>query len=89
MAEKAFRYITDGTFSMDDVRPRLSSAGELLGQPSGDVRFVPDDPSFPATVFRHDGTIEIKPGASGDARLARYVDQLASWLGVSLHRIEG
>jgi len=88
MAKVAFRYITDGTFSMDDVRPRLSSTGELLNQPSGDVRFVPDDPSFPTTVFRQDGIIEFQAGTSGDAGVAAYLDQLASWLGVSLHRIE-
>ena len=87
MAKVAFRYITDGTFSMDDVRPRLSSAGEVLDQPSGDVRFVPDDPSFPTTVFRQDGIIELATGGPGEVRLAAYLDQLASWLGVSLQPV--
>ena len=88
MAGKTTRYITDGTFSLDDVRDTLSSAGELVDRPSGDTTFVPDDPSFPTTVFRQDGTIEFEPGASGDVRVATYLDRLASWLGVSIHRIE-
>jgi len=88
MAKKAFRYITDGTFSLEDVRGTLSSAGELVDRPSGDTTFVPDDPSFPTTVFRQDGTIELEAGASGEVRLATYLDRLASWLGVSVHRIE-
>jgi len=83
---KAIRYVTDGTFSIDDVRRTLAGAGELVQQPSGEARFVPDDLSFPTTIFRCDGLIEVHVGPGAEDRLETYVAKLGSWLGVSLQR---
>lgn len=81
------RFITDGTFSVNEKRPTLSRHGELVAEGEGGTRFVPDNPSFPATLFRPDGIIELAIDASPELRLEAYVDTLAGWLGVSLQRI--
>lgn len=73
---------------MDDVRETLTGAGALVEQPSGEARFVPDDPSFPTTIFRADGRIELQVDSADETRLDRYLGALTSWLGVSLQRLD-
>jgi hypothetical protein len=87
-SDTVIRFITDGTFSVEEKRPVLSRHGELVAEGEGGTRFVPDDPGFPATLFRPDGIIEMAFDASTELRLEAYVDTLAGWLGVSLQRIE-
>lgn len=79
------RYISDGTYSLDDRRETLAAAGTLVGGPDGTTRFVPDDPSFPTTVFRPGGIIEVclSPADDVDAYIAR----LSAWLGVALQAV--
>jgi len=79
-------YITDGTFSVEDSRGTLERQGDLMILPGGDAKFVPDDPTFPATVFRRDGVIELRVGRQGQLRLDEYLKSLARWLRVNLQQ---
>ena len=86
--QRTIRYISDGTYSVEESRAILSTQGEVVSQSSGDTKFVPDDPSFPTTFFRTDGVIEMALDPSGEVRLDRYVKQLSKWLRVRLQRLD-
>ena len=81
------RYITDGTFSLEEARSALSDAGVYLEGPSGEAKFVPDDPSFPTTFLLPDGTVEVELDSVDAKALEDYLGRLSSWLGVPLQRI--
>jgi hypothetical protein len=81
---KIVRYVTDGTYSVAESRAALESQGVLLDLSSGDVKFVPDDPTFPTTLFKADGAIEMRLEPAGEMRLEEYVRQLSKWLGAAL-----
>ena len=81
------RYIADGTFSLEETGETLSHAGVYLEGPSGEAKFVPDDPSFPTTFLLPDGTVEVEVDSVDPKALAEYVERLSSWLGVALQRI--
>lgn len=85
--QNILRLVTDGTVSLTDVRRTLATHGELVGGDAGPVRFVPDDPSFPTTVFQGDGLIELDLTSAADLRLEKYLAELSSWLTVGLQRI--
>ncbi len=81
------RYIADGTFSLEEAKEALSGAGVYVERPSGEAKFVPDDPSFPTTFLLPDGTVEVEPDSVDPKALAEYVERLSSWLGVPLQRV--
>lgn len=85
----AIRYISDGTYSVDEVRGVLADNGELVGRGPGETRFVPDDSRFPTTIFRADGIVELLAQSPDETSLEEYVQQLSDWLGVPLQRLKG
>jgi len=86
--EDILRLMTDGTLSVDDVRRRLAAHGELVGGDAGrPLRFVPDDPTFPTTVFLGDSLVELALKTASDIRLEKYLKDLSSWLGVGLQPV--
>ena len=84
---KTRRYVTDGTYTLADVRAKLQPLGVVYEQEPGRVRFVPDDPSFPNTVLHADGLIELTVDSETDARLAKYLEDLSGWLGLHLQEL--
>ena len=85
---KTLYYVTDGTYSVESSWAVLAHNGELAPQASGDTKYVPDDPTFPTTVFRGDGVIELQIEASNGVRLDEYVRELSAWLKVGLQEME-
>jgi hypothetical protein len=81
---KTLRYVSDGTYSVKDSRPALERHGELVSTPAGDTKFVPDDPTFPTTVFRRDGIVEFYLDDPQEARVEEYVALLSRWLKAGL-----
>jgi hypothetical protein len=85
--EDILRLMTDGTLGVDDVRRRLTAHGELVGGDGSPLRFVPDDPTFPTTVFQGDSLVELSLKTASDLRLEKYLKDLSSWLGVALQPV--
>jgi len=85
---KTLYYVSDGTFSVEVCRPALERNGELLVLATGEAKFVPDDPTFPTTVFRRDGVIELHVEDPKDTRLGEYIKSLSGWLKVGLQEKE-
>ena len=88
-ASKTVRYISDGTFSLDELHDELEAHGAMVGQDDGAVKFVPDDPTFPTTLFGRDGVIEMLVKAGSETRLDLYIEELGRWLSVKLQPVPG
>jgi hypothetical protein len=81
-------YLPDGSFSLDDVRRRLEPHGVTLDLPlpAGGVRFVPDDPTFPTTIFTTTRRIEFHLQKAESPRLEEYLKNLSAWLQVGFKK---
>ena len=80
-------YLPDGSFSLDDVRRRLDPHGVTLDLPDGEIRFVPDDPTFPTTVFTRTRRIELHLESAESPRLEEYIKELSAWLKVGFEKV--
>lgn len=86
--KSTIRYVPDGMFNVGDLRARLSGHGALVSADEGRVKFVPDDPGYPTTVFDPDGIIEMDVPGPEAVRLEEYAEALGEWLGTDLQRAE-
>jgi hypothetical protein len=79
-------YLPDGSFSLDDVRRRLDPHGVTLDLPTGEIRFVPDDPTFPTTLFLPTGRLQVQLDGGESPRLDQYIKELSAWLKVGFEK---
>jgi hypothetical protein len=79
-------YLPDGAFSLDDVRRRLDPHGVTLDLSDGELRFVPDDPTFPTTVFTSTRRIQLHLDSAESPRLDEYIKELSTWLQVGFKK---
>jgi hypothetical protein len=87
-ATQSIRYISDGTFSVLQARSTLDAHGVVVRMPSGETKYVPDDPTYPTTIFRLDGQIEFLLESSEELRKDEYAKDLSEWLGVKLQPVK-
>ena len=66
MAQQTVRYVTDGTYSIEQSRRRLESEGVLTPSEDGAWQYVSDDPTFPTVYFLPTGVIEMHGHGLGE-----------------------
>ncbi len=79
-------YLPNGSFSLDDVRRRLEPHGVTLDLPEGEIRFVPDDPTFPTTIFTKTRRIELRLESAEGPRIEEFIKELSGWLKVGFEK---
>ncbi len=82
------RFVTDGTYSIEQARGRLESQGVLTAVEEGGWKYVSDDPTFPTVYFLPSGVIEMHGHGLDEAgNREKYARQLGKLLGIAVQQV--
>lgn len=88
MAITTVRCVTDGTYSIEQVRWRLEDEGVLTRSEDDAWKYVSDDPTFPTVYFLSGGMIEMHGRDLDDILRRRQVaEHLGKLLGVGVQPV--